>query len=592
MGRVKSGPPLPPPTLPVESKEIKGRATPETVASQAPLHTQSKGNSPAWQSFAEVRQPVPTKGEVKAEATPLRQRIKLAMGEDVVPAKRLMNPDSSEPVDAKALAALARSYGAVSPEALARELGVSRSRTALPPGASVKVGGSNHQPTVASPGPGRPTPLATARTRPGPTANPARPEARAAFEKILEQSHMPFDSRADNMARDVSNNPRLLGALTTAERGRMVAIMGDGIPSVDDQKGMMRTLGSAQSPQEFFQMVQAAGGQANIAGSLQGNQLGEFRFLMDKFSTDPGPMNSPMRKEARAAFERVLRQHYNPGDTRADNHARELVKNPALLGGLNAAEKGRLIRIMGSGWVGEGDEESVVNVLRASHNSTDFWTTVQHAGGVNHVNSLLDWKEQGQFNFLREKFSPPFSPMPQPQAAPQAGRPVASPMAGQPHVAPSAYPSNYGYQPQVAPMGNPYGTRPMSPYGAGGYGGYTPNYGMGMATGMGQPMGYGIGRAILGGIGRAIGGLFRGLVNVVGSLIRTAVGVAIPAGIGFLMGGPAGAAMGAAQGLMGQMGGMGMGMGGFPGSMMMQSLYSSMMGPSFSMFGAGALGIM
>lgn len=74
-----------------------------------------------------------------------------------------------------------------------------------------------------------------------------------------------------------------------------------------------------------------------------------------------------------------------------------------------------------------------------------------------------------------------------------------------------------------------------------------PGFGMGTAYGMNQPFDFGLGRSG----GSSGGGFFRGLVKAVTGTIKALLPIAVNAGIGFLMGGPVGAAMGAAGSLLG-----------------------------------------
>lgn len=414
-------------------------------------------------------------------------------------------------------------------------------------------------PTVASPTKAQPAPLATPKTPAGPTAHPERKEAAAEFDRVLEKHHSPFDTKADNMARSLSKQPGKLDALTVQERGRLVTILGSGVVSEGDEEAILRIMNSAKNPSEFYGILNMAGGSDKVASLVDGRELKDLKFLAEKHATTSGTVDHPRRGEARTKFEQVLRASVNTFDSKSDNIARDLVRDPELLGALTPIEKGRLIRAMGSGMVGERDEESIISVLRSSQNSSEFWSTVQAAGGAQAIHGMVDWKEEGQFRFLLEKFT-----------------------------------QGYGVQNNtsnaaLSPANNAYGVPAVnSDYGN--YGNMsTPAYNWGTATGMGQPydMGFG-GQTITQSIGRGIGGFFKGLLRGVGSLLKTAVKVAIPAAIGFAMGGPAGAAMGALNGLMGG-GGMGSMMSMLGGGMGTNAMWASM-GPFSSANGFGSAG--
>ena len=149
-------------------------------------------------------------------------------------------------------------------------------------------------------------PLADSRAPVSPEMHPSRGEAKAKFEQILEQTHMPFDTKADNMARELSRDSELLSALNPAEKGRLIQILGSGMTGEADQKAINNILGSANNKAEFFGMVQMAGGPQRLNDTLfNPKQQREFRFMLDKFTYDTGPANSPQRAQAKQAFEAV-----------------------------------------------------------------------------------------------------------------------------------------------------------------------------------------------------------------------------------------------------------------------------------------------
>ena len=120
-----------------------------------------------------------------------------------------------------------------------------------------------------------------------PAANPNRAAAQTAFNKILEQSHMPFDHKADNMARSLSQKPELLGALNPQEKGRLIQILGKGWKSEADERAMVNILRSGKSPQEFKGIVDSAGGQKKLHGMLDGKEQGTFNYLLEKNNVKP-----------------------------------------------------------------------------------------------------------------------------------------------------------------------------------------------------------------------------------------------------------------------------------------------------------------
>lgn len=389
----------------------------------------------------------------------------------------------------------------------------------LNPGAPVGMNPSLTNPTLTSPSPAQPAPLATPKTPAGPTAHPERKEAAAEFDRILEKHHSPFDTKADNMARDLSKQPGKLDALTTKERARLVTILGSGVVSEADEEAIVRIMKSAKNPQEFYGMLDMAGGSDRVAGLVDGRELKELKFLAEKHSTTSGTVDHPRREEARSRFEEVLRASVNTFDTKSDNKARALARDPEMLEALTPIERGRLIKAMGSGMVSERDEEGIINVLRSSQNAGEFWSTVQTAGGTQALHGMVDWKEEGQLRFLLEKFT--------------QGYGVQSPSSNA----------------SLSPANNPYSVPPVASQSGVQS---TPAYNWGTATGLGQPydMGFG-GQTMNQEMGRLVGGFFKGLMKGIGTILKTAVQMAIPAAIGFAMGGPAGAAMGAANGLLG-----------------------------------------
>lgn len=558
-------------------------STTEITAQQSATLTEAQVN-PAWQAFAR-QTTIATPGEAPtAGQSNLRQQIQLASG-------------GQGPVTPM-----------ISPDVLAQRLGVESSRLAVPASSQVAVTGSPSAPSIASSSRSQSAPIASGQTSGGAGATSVRSEAKDAFEKVVEQSFLPFDTRSDNLARDLATNTRLLDGLSTSEKGRLISIMGEGMVGNADMDGMMQLLTSASNTREFQQVVQMAGGEGKLRGLLTGSHNDEFNFLVDKFATGAMTKDHPLREEARGTFERILRQHHNSFDTRADNMTRDFASNPRMMEALTPLEKGRLIQILGSGVTGEGDEEAMIKVLRGSDNAQDFWTTIQSAGGPEFINRHVDWKEQGQFDYLIDKFRRnPGTPTRPSTTAPAAGTPGA-PTAGMPGAPTAGMPTAgmMGMDPALASnpalafnglamnamamvpnVQNPWSAPPVMGYN-GGFGMGMPGYGPGMVSGMGQPYDLGIGRALR----NVVGGIFRSLVGAVMNTVRTVVNVGVAAGIGFLMGGPAGAAMGAANSLMSQAGGMlsRMGLGGLAAPMTM--LFSTMMGMPAPMMGMGGAGYM
>lgn len=528
--------------------------------------------NPAWQNFSQQSTLAPSTEAPTAGQSALRSQMLMDNG-------------------------LGLQSNFIAHDMLAKRLGVDPSRLKAP-AQNVPV---TKQLAVATGTNAQAAPLAS-KGNPGvKTAPSVRPQAKAAFEAVVEQSFMPMDTKSDNMARDLSKNTSQLEALNVTEKAKLIDIMGSGMVGDNDQDGILRVLTSADSPREFSQLVQLAGGAEKLEGMMSGNNDNEFRFLMDKHATSAMTKDHPLRNEARSTFESILRKSHDTWDSSADNMVREFTRNPRMLEALTPLEKGKMIQILGSGVSGEGDEESIIRTLKSSDNAHDFWSTVQAAGGADFINSHVDWKEQGQFDYLIDKFRRnPGTPNPATMARP-AGTPAATaapagtmaPAAGMPgRMAPTM--GMPGMNPMMGAPGmyapdllNPWSVSPVINYDAM-YGNNTmPGYNTGMVTGMGQPHDLGIGRTLK----NVVGGIFRSIVSAVSNVVRMAVNVGINAGIGFLMGGPAGAAMGAARGLMGAMGGMlgRMGMGG--AAAMLPMLFSTMMGVPGPMFGMGGMGM-
>lgn len=519
--------------------------------------------SPAWQTFS-AQAAIATSTELPLTGqSALRSQIQLASGQ---------LPDSGNLMSA---------------EVMAQRLGVDVSRLTMPANSQVAMVGN----TVATGSDFQATEMASRHTSGGVGTSTTRAEAQVAFEAVMEQRFMPFDTKSDDMARNLVKNTSLLESLSVSEKAQLIQIMGSGSVGGADQSGILQTLTSAKSPAEFQQIVQLAGGEVALRDMLSGSHEREFAFLIDKFATGAMPVDHPLREEARGAFEKTLHQHHGILDTKADNMARELAANPRLLEALSPLEKGRLVQILGSGITTEGDESAMIKVLKSTTNAQEFWTTVQAAGGPEFINSKVDWKEQGQFDYLIDKFrrnpGVPTQPGMMTQANgtlgpnPNTGMNPMSPTMGTMGMNPMwSQPSIY-----APDLLNPWSVSPVINYDAlYAARGMAPSYGAGMVTGMGQPYDLGIGRAI----SNAVGGIFRSIVGAVTNTLRMALNVAVSAGIGFLMGGPAGAAMGAANGLMGQMSGLlgSMGMGSL--SSMLPMLFSTMMGVPAPMMGLGS----
>ncbi len=444
--------------------QIQSQTTSKATTSQPSMPKQIEAN-PAWEQLTAVQHSIPSQASQGTGTTLLRQQIALMSGSAQA---QLINPND-----------------------LAQQFGINSQDLILSQGANIQfvggfVQGGYQEPSVATSTGAQSAPLASSHTPSGPTTHPARKEAKAAFERFLEQSHAMFDTKSDNMARELSKNPRLLEALTTAEKARLIEGLNSGIKTEADEEAISRILDSAQNKADFASLVDMCGGPDRLASMVDGAERRHFEFLWDKFATETDASNNPVRKEARAAFEKVLKQHRSFLDSDADRLARKLVNDPQKLAMLSPTEKGRLIQILNSGYTSEADEEAIVKLLRSSKDSTDFWTTVQIAGGPQFINSAVDWKEQSTFNYLMEKFSQPFSPAPD--------------------FRPGLRPEQGAIPPQAQnPLQNSWSMPPTNSYGVNNsY--QEPPYHLGTATGLGQPYDFGFGtqqtqhRGILGNI--------------------------------------------------------------------------------------------
>ncbi|TNE49045.1 MAG: hypothetical protein EP343_14345 [Deltaproteobacteria bacterium] len=554
------------PQLPLTSTvQQQGPTQTAVVTTQQTVTTLNEAQAnPAWQTLTQQPSLAPSTEAPTAGQSALRSQMQLAGGQ-------------------------ALQSNLIAHDALAQRLGVDPSRLQ----ATASAVALNQQLAIATGSNLQAAPLATKGNLGGSTTSAVRTEAKAAFEAVVEQSFMTFDTKSDNMARELSKNGAQLDALSVSEKARLIDIMGSGAVGNSDQDGILRVLSAADSPAEFNQLVQLAGGAEKLEGMMSGSNDNEFRFLVDKHATGTMTKDHPLRNEARSTFETILRKSHDSWDTQADNMVREFSRNPRMMEALTPLEKGKLIQILGSGVSGEGDEESIIRVLKSSDNAHDFWSTVQSAGGAEFINSHVDWKEQGQFDYLIDKFRRnPGTPNPATAARPTGVPATTAPAGGvmaptTPMVPGMGMGSMMGAPGMYAPdLVNPWSVSPVINYDAL-YGNNTmPAYNTGMVTGMGQPHDLGIGRALKG----IVGGLFRSIVNTVSSVVRMAVNVGINAGIGFLMGGPAGAAMGAARGLMGSMSGMLNNMGMYGAASMLPMLFSTMMGMSGPMMGMGGMG--
>ena len=536
----------------------------------------------AWNDFASIKDmvPQPTKSAMGTSNSPLRQQIALM--------SQKSNVSSN-----------------INAGSLAQQFGINTNDLILSGTSNLTAANTNGAPTIGTNSNTQAAPLADSRAPVSPEMHPSRGEAKAKFEQILEQTHMPFDTKADNMARELSRDSELLSALNPAEKGRLIQILGSGMTGEADQKAINNILGSANNKAEFFGMVQMAGGPQRLNDTLfNPKQQREFRFMLDKFTYDTGPANSPQRAQAKQAFEDILRKSHQPFDTQADDMVRNLTTNSELMGSLTPMEKGRLISVLGSGWTGEQDESSIISILRGSNGPADFWQTVQSAGGPGRIDGMIDWKQQGQFNYLKEKFGSMYSPMPQMPTTGMmntgmmntgmmntgmmnTGMMGTTPITGDPAtVFNQAYSQSVqGFNNSMMAM-NGMSSPFINGYNSG-YGMGMPGYNMGMGTGMYPQHDLGIGRTF----NQQAGGFFKSILKGVGNLIKQALPIAISAGIGFLTGGPAGAAMGAASALMqspimGNM--MSMTGGAFPNQQMMMGLFSTLMGGGTGA-GAGSL---
>jgi hypothetical protein len=542
------------PQVPLMPTEINAPVQQGKIAEQPPVQRPIKEAqiNPAWQSFTQQQINLPTQQVATTGQTALRQQIQLARGE---------GPAISSNVSAMDLA---------------HQFGIDPSLLALAAASQVSMSGTQFAPRVDAGEMYQSSALTSAYTPLSPTALPARAEAKELYEKVLEQSYMPLDTRSDNMARDLVNKPDLMEALTSAEKARLVDIMGTGIVGNTDQTGILTTLAGAKNAQEFQEILQMAGGEQRLRGLMTGQNTNEFNFLIDKNITGIEGKDHPLRGEARGAFEQILRQHHQDFDTKADNMTRDLCQNPRMMDALTATEKGRLIQIMGSGVVSKADQRAIIGLLKSCNDGNEFWRTMQAAGGQSYLNGLVSWKEQGQLNYLIDKF--------QRDMATQSmyNNPTYN------NIQQPAYNPNLYQQPMMTPaLSNPWSVAPVSNYHGGYNMGMQHSFAMGMATGMAQPFDFGIGTALR----NAVGSLFRSVVQGVMNVVRMAVQVGISAGVGFLIGGPAGAATAAANSLVSMMtknlfGSLGSG---FPGAALMQNMFSSMMGSFEPLCGTDAL---
>ncbi|MBN2430798.1 MAG: DUF1521 domain-containing protein [Acidobacteria bacterium] len=103
-----------------------------------------------------------------------------------------------------------------------------------------------------------------------------------------------FD-KADNMIRDLTRDPALLGAMSPDQRGQLLEVLlretggpGRG-ENLANERSALDILRSAKDPMEFRQMADGAGGFSKLDGLFHGPNQGSFDFLMEKNGMRPAP---------------------------------------------------------------------------------------------------------------------------------------------------------------------------------------------------------------------------------------------------------------------------------------------------------------